>query len=114
MSRYLSRLKQITNETFSGCIPDTPPSKPSKLPFEPFEGCSLGDISQNLLANEGQQTMRRELTDLVRFCGEAYAFTEEEHAEALQRALADCDSAMICFRAIKREILLGAKGASEC
>ncbi|PTR14462.1 hypothetical protein C8R31_106135 [Nitrosospira sp. Nsp2] len=52
-----------------------------------------------------------ELTSLVRFCGEAYGFTEEEHAEALTRALADHDSALTCFRAIKAQILAEAREA---
>jgi len=50
-----------------------------------------------------QQTATKEATELrrlVRLCGEYYGFTEVEHAEALATALADFDSAMICFTAL--------------
>ncbi|WP_157648641.1 hypothetical protein [Thiobacillus denitrificans] len=49
-------------------------------------------------------TNEAELTDLVRLCGDRYQFTEAEHAVALQVALADPVSALICFRAIAREV----------
>jgi hypothetical protein len=58
MSSYLSRLKQMENEKFSAYMPDTQPSKPSKAPFEPFEGSSQGDISKNFFENEGGQTAK--------------------------------------------------------
>ena len=50
-----------------------------------------------------QQTAAKEATELrrvVRLCGEFYSFTEAEHAEALATALADFDSAMICFTSL--------------
>ncbi len=50
-----------------------------------------------------QQTATKEATKLqglVRLCGEFYGFTEVEHVEALATALADFDSAMICFTAL--------------
>jgi hypothetical protein len=59
MSSYLSRLKQMENEKFSTCTPDIQPSKPSKAPFEPFEGTSQGDISENLFVNEGERTVAK-------------------------------------------------------
>jgi len=59
--------------------------------------------------NKGVIVARCELTELVRVCGEAYGCTEEEHAEALAKALADYDSALTCFRSIKLEILAQAK-----
>ena len=43
--------------------------------------------AQQAPQNKGVDVARSELTRLVRFCGEAYAFTEEEHALALERAL---------------------------
>jgi hypothetical protein len=61
--------------------------------------------------NGKRDTAHSELTSLVRFCGEAYAFTEDEHSYALERALADHDSALRCFRAIKAQILAEAKEA---
>jgi hypothetical protein len=91
---------------------------------------SLLDLARNKLCNnhatssekavqqahlkQGVDVARSELAKLVRFCGEAYGFTEEEHAEALKAAIADFDSAMICFRAIKQEILSGTEGAGRC
>lgn len=45
-----------------------------------------------------------ELKNLVRLCGEFYEFTEDEHVEALELAMNDFDSAMICFRSIACEI----------
>jgi hypothetical protein len=59
MSSYLSRLKQMENEKFSACAPDIQPSKPSKAPFEPFEGSSQEDISKNFFENEGEQTVAK-------------------------------------------------------
>jgi hypothetical protein len=45
-----------------------------------------------------------ELTDLVRACGEHYQFSEAEHVEALECALADPAAALVCFRTVVREI----------
>ena len=88
---------------------------------------SLLDLARNKLRNnhatsserdtqqahpkEGVDVARSELVRLVRLCGEAYGFTEEEHTEALARALADQDSALTCFRAIQAEILAEAREA---
>jgi hypothetical protein len=40
MSAYLARLKQLENGQNSRFGPNTEPSKPSEVPFEPFEGVS--------------------------------------------------------------------------
>ena len=45
----------------------------------------------------GLNSERAELTRLVRQCGDAYAFTEQEHAEALAAALTDPVDALTCF-----------------
>ena len=53
-----------------------------------------------------QQTATKEVTELrrlVRLCGEFYGFTEVEHVEVLATALADFDSAMICFTSLARQ-----------
>lgn len=55
-------------------------------------------------ALDDAETSASELAGLVRVCGERYHFTHAEHAEALQVALADPVSALICFRAMTREI----------
>ena len=53
-----------------------------------------------------------ELRRLVRQCGELYNFSEDEHREALEIALADPENALVCFRTIAREReLCGTKGA---
>lgn len=93
----------------------------------PRKPASLLDLARNKLCNshatssekgtqqahqkEGVDVARSELVRLVRFCGEAYGFTEEEHTEALTRALADQGSALTCFRAIQAEILAEAREA---
>lgn len=50
------------------------------------------------------ETEQEELTRLVRFCGEHYDFTEDEHIEALSVALADFEAALLCFRTMEAEI----------
>ncbi|PTR16970.1 hypothetical protein C8R31_101123 [Nitrosospira sp. Nsp2] len=76
-----------------------------------YRATSSPKHAQLATQNKGAIVARCELTELVRFCGEAYAFTDEDHAEALERALADYDSALTCFRAIKSQILAEAKEA---
>lgn len=46
---------------------------------------------------------RKELACLVRQCGGIYGFSEQEHIEALARAFADPEAALLCFRAIASE-----------
>ncbi len=45
-----------------------------------------------------------ELTRLVLLCGERYQFTEAEHVEALEVALADPVDALTCFRAMAAKV----------
>lgn len=45
-----------------------------------------------------------ELRLLVPACGERYAFTADEHREALALALGDPEAALTCFRAIAAEL----------
>ena len=49
MSAYLARLKQIESEKISAYTPESVPSKPSKAPFEPFEGTCLAHIEEKLI-----------------------------------------------------------------
>ena len=100
MSAYLARLKQIESEKISAYTPGSVPSKPSKAPFEPFEGTCLVHIKEKLIDDA-----HNELTRLVGFCAEINGFTEEEHAEALECAIADFDSAMIFFKSYEQETL---------
>lgn len=126
MSAYLARLKQIENEKVSHYIPDTLPPKPPKVPFDPFGGTHPVHIEKKIIVDveiialpepseiakpetlldrqrEAQQPAT-ELKRLVRLCGEFYGFTEAEHVEALAVALADFDSAMLCFTTMRGEI----------
>lgn len=48
-----------------------------------------------------------ELSRLVRVCGEFYGFTEAEHTEAFAVALADFNSAMMCFSMMEKQIKSG-------
>ncbi|MBA2660083.1 MAG: hypothetical protein H0U72_11285 [Nitrosospira sp.] len=82
---------------------------------------SLLDLARNTLRNnhatssekdaqqahskQGMDVARSELTRLVRFCAEIEGFTEEEHKDALEVALADFDSAKIFFTLYKDETL---------
>lgn len=57
-----------------------------------------------------------ELAHLVRLCGDAYGFTEEEYAEALTTALRDPVAALECFRSIRAGLVregLIQKGAND-
>ena len=100
MSAYLARLKQIESEKISAYTPESVPSKPSKAPFEPFEGTCLAHIKEKLIDDA-----HYELTRLVSFCAEINGFTDEEHADALECAIADFDSAMIFFKSYEQETL---------
>ena len=100
MSAYLARLKQFESEKYSAYTPDAVPSKPSKAPFEPFECTCPAHINEKLIDDA-----HHELTRLVGFCAEFNGFTEEEHADALECALADFDSAMIFFKSYEQETL---------
>lgn len=88
----------------------------------PQKHTSLLDLARNKLRNkhatpskkpmqqahekQGVDVARSELTRLVRFCADMNGYTDEEYSEALTNALADFDSAMICFREIEKGILL--------
>ena len=87
----------------------------------PHKPASLLDLARNKLRNklatssekdaqqahskQGVVVARSELTRLVGFCAEINGFTEEEHADALECALADFDSAMIFFKSYEQETL---------
>jgi hypothetical protein len=67
-----------------------------------------GDLRALIAANRDSINAELEteqlLARLVRRCGEHYKFTVQEHAEALQAALADPINALTCFRSIDREL----------
>ena len=48
-----------------------------------------------------------ELKRLVRRCGELYGFTKAEHRDALEVAMSDSRSALLCFRSIAGQHGLG-------
>lgn len=67
MSAYLARLKQLEGAKDFHRIPDSEPSKPSKVPFEPFEGARAGHIEKKLIdmpksesVLDRQQNLRRQ------------------------------------------------------
>ena len=49
MSAYLTRLKQLESVKNSHYAPNSEPSKPSKVPFEPFEGTDTGHIEKKII-----------------------------------------------------------------
>ena len=49
MSAYLARLKQLEGGKNSLYAPDSEPSKPSKAPFEPFEGATQTHITKKII-----------------------------------------------------------------
>lgn len=57
-----------------------------------------------LAALNAEAARARELACLVRECGDAYGFTEAEHAEALATALRDRAAALECFRAMAEDL----------
>ena len=62
-------------------------------------------VMQQAHSKQGEDVARFELTRLVSFCAEINGFTEEEHADALECAIADFDSAMIFFKSYEQETL---------
>jgi len=61
MSAYLAKLKRLENENKSINVPYIEPSKPSKVPFEPFEGTDTGHIEKkNIAKPETLQDRQRE------------------------------------------------------
>lgn len=54
--------------------------------------------------SSGHCTEATELTRLVLACGNAYGFTETEHAEAKAAALGDPDAGLLCYRTIADEL----------
>lgn len=96
--------KQLETATAYATTHATTPMKPSNDGV--IGATTHATTLQQVLRNHAttvQQTTTKEATELrrlVRLCGEYYGFTEVEHAEALATALADFDSAMICFTAL--------------
>ncbi|TSA52599.1 MAG: hypothetical protein D4R40_02085 [Nitrosomonadaceae bacterium] len=112
MSAYLARLKQLENVKNPHYASDTLPPKPPKAPFDPFVGTGAGHIEKNIIVDAEiiappEPSETAELNRLVHLCGEFYGFTEAEHTEALAVAMADFDSAMLCFTTMAREIQAG-------
>ena len=58
MSQYLARLKQLESGKNSLYVPDSEPSKPSKVPFEPFEGTGAGHIEKNIIDMPKPETLQ--------------------------------------------------------
>jgi len=58
MSAYLAKLKQLESEKYSHYVPDSEPSKPSKVPFEPFEGTGTGHIEKKIIDMPKPETLQ--------------------------------------------------------
>lgn len=82
----------------------TTPAQPS---LKSLAGAVLGRTSSAHCADE--------LDRLVVACGDAYGFTEAEHAEALAAARADPDAALLCYTtiAIELELHRGTRSADQ-
>ena len=118
-SNATAQLPPLDDATGNATTTQQPTSKPA----------SLLDLARNKLRNnhatssekgaqqahskQGVVVARSELTRLVSFCAEINGFTEEEHADALECALADFDSAMIFFKSYEKETLANNPGARE-
>jgi len=59
MSAYLAKLKQLESEKYSHYVPDSEPSKPSKVPFEPFEGTGTGHIEKKNIGNPNEKIFQK-------------------------------------------------------
>lgn len=88
-----------------------PTSKPASLldlarnKLRNIHATSSEKVVQQAHSKQGEDVARSELTRLVGFCAEINGFTDEEHADALEGALADFDSAMTFFRSYEAETL---------
>jgi len=76
-----------------------PPNKLVRTGATPYRGAPIGTKSDSPSFTDAD-----ELASLVRLCGIAYQFTEAEHAEALQAAVRDPESALACFCQIAAEL----------
>ena len=86
MSAYLTRLKQLEDEKNSRYVPNSEPSKPSKVPFEPFEGTGAGHIEKNISDN-GSQQKPETLQDRQRETRRQKVIAMLEAAPGTQRAI---------------------------
>lgn len=89
MSAYLARLKQIENKKNSLYIPNSEPSKPSKVPFEPFEGTHPAHIEKNIIDDVAIIAPPKTSWGwLIHYPDrdpvEAYVIPEPSHAEVLR------------------------------
>jgi hypothetical protein len=88
-----------------------PTSKPASLldlarnSLRNNHATSSEKVAQQAPSKQVVVVARSELTRLVGFCAEINGFTEEEHADALECAIADFDSAMIFFKSYEQETL---------
>ena len=58
MSAYLAKLKRLEDEKNSLNAPYIEPSKPSKVPFEPFEGTGTGHIVKKIIDVAKPETLQ--------------------------------------------------------
>jgi hypothetical protein len=103
MGRYL---EEIEKSEIRGAGNHQNLHNPIMDSFVGFVGSSTATFEKDIPRKRVQENPNEatanhaELTWLVRLCGEAYSFTEAEHAEALGVANNDPDNALLCFRVI--------------
>ena len=106
MSVYLARLKRLENEKKSQYVSRNEPSKPSKAPFEPFEGILPAHIDDAKIMAQPSDIAaeRNELDLLIGIVARYYGFTDHELAEIREMAYADPDNALVCYRSLSQKI----------
>lgn len=106
MSAYLAKLKQIENLKNSHCAPCIEPTKPTKVPSDPFGGKNRGCIEEKFIDRE-------KLEALVRLCAQHYQFTEAELTEAFDLALTDPVNALAAYSSVAETIMKEQKEPQE-
>lgn len=102
MSEYLARLKQLESDENFQNTHGIEPAKPSKGAFGGFGGKHPGNI---LITNTTALSEHEiKLKWLVRLVSKHNDFRQEDYEEALETALADFDSAMICFTSLANKV----------
>ena len=104
MSEYLARLKQLESDKNFQNTHGIEPAKPSKGGFGGFGGFGGKHLGNILITNTTAPPEHEiKLKRLVRLVSDHHNFTKENYEEALETALADFDSAMICFTSLARK-----------
>ena len=118
-SNATAQLPHVDDATGNATTAQQPTTKPASLldlarnKLRNIHATSSQKDAQLAHSKQSMEVARSELTRLVRFCAEINGFTEEEHADALECAIADFDSAMIFFKSYEQETLSNAPNPRE-